>query len=304
MALTYDQISAITEKKFIPKLSDNIFTAIPLLRRLVKKIEILDGGTSINVPLEYATTTSAGWYSGADTLNTADNDVISAANFSWAQLYGNITITGRDELINNGDAAKLNFVASKVKNVEKTIKDTLGGDLYNAGSDAKAIVGARAFVVTSGTYGGIATGTYSWWQGNVDTTATLSLSLLQSLWGSIQEDSEVPTVITATQANFNRYWNLLQPQQRFVDEKEANAGFVNLMFNSAPFIVDSKVPANYVYMFNENYLKLYVHKERNFKFEPFVKPINQDVRVGKILWMGALASSNNRFHGALTSVTA
>lgn len=46
MPLTYSEISAITEKKFIPKLYDNIFDSNPLLKRLRDKgaYEKLDGG--------------------------------------------------------------------------------------------------------------------------------------------------------------------------------------------------------------------------------------------------------------------
>ncbi len=73
MALTYDQISAITQKKFIPKLYDNIFNSNPLLQRHRKRsYELIDGGTSILVPLNYAAPTASGWYFGADTLNIND----------------------------------------------------------------------------------------------------------------------------------------------------------------------------------------------------------------------------------------
>jgi hypothetical protein len=69
MALTWDQVSGITKKSFIPKLVDNIFDSNPFYKRmrdrnLMKK----DGGTQILQPLNYATVSSSGWYDGADTL--------------------------------------------------------------------------------------------------------------------------------------------------------------------------------------------------------------------------------------------
>jgi hypothetical protein len=53
MALTYDQVTAITQKKFIPKMYDNIFDSNPLLQRAKKKgwYDKLDGGERIVVPL-------------------------------------------------------------------------------------------------------------------------------------------------------------------------------------------------------------------------------------------------------------
>jgi hypothetical protein len=305
MALTYDQISAITEKKFIPKLQDNIFDSNALFKKLNAKKKKLDGGTSVIVPLNYAQSTAGGWYSGADTLSTVDNEVITGAEFQWAQQYQTISITGRDELKNMGDAQKVDFVKSKVQIAEKTMRDTFGTGLYNAGSDSKAIIGSRAFVTTGQTYGGISQVTYSWWQAQVDsTTTTLSISAMQSLWGSCTVDSDKPSMLISVQNIFDKYYALLQPQQRFTDEETAKGGFTNLMFNGAPYVVDSHAPSNYLYMFNLDYLDLYVHNERDFKFEKFEKPINQDVRVAKILWMGALASSNNRMHGVLSAITA
>jgi hypothetical protein len=49
---------------------------------------------------------------------------------------------------------------------------------------------------------------------------------------------------------------------------------------------------------------LVAHPQADMKFEPFQKPINQDVRSAKILWMGALCVSNRRMLGALTALTA
>jgi hypothetical protein len=78
MALTYDQISAITEKKFIPKMVDNIFNQNALLKKLKAKEKPQSGGDKVIVPLEYAQASAAGWYQGAETVDTTDNEVITA----------------------------------------------------------------------------------------------------------------------------------------------------------------------------------------------------------------------------------
>lgn len=167
MSLTYDQISAITKKKFLPKMVDNIFDSNPLLKRLRAKSPKLDGGERIMVPLLYATTTASGWFSGADTLSTSDNEQFTAAAYTWKQAYANITITRLDELKNSGEAQVLSLVKNKVKAAEKTLADTLGTGLYNAGSTAKAIVGLRAIVDSASTVGGISQSTYSWSSGRL-----------------------------------------------------------------------------------------------------------------------------------------
>lgn len=305
MALTYDQITAITKKKFIPKMVDNIFDSNPLLKRLRAKSPMLDGGERIIVPLNYAQTSANGWFSGADTLDVSDNDTITAAEYLWKQAFANITITRLDELKNSGDSQVLNFVKNKVKISEKTLADTLGTGIYNDGSVGKEIVGLRAIVDSASTVGGISQSDFSFWQAQEDTsTATMSISALQTQWSNASIDNDTPSVIMATRANFDRYYNLLQPQQRFVDSETAKGGFSSLMFNGKPMIADSHCPANHLFMLNESYLDLYIHRDENFRFEPFVKPKDQNVKVAKVYFAGALASSNNRMHAKFDSLTA
>ena len=305
MALTYDQITAITEKKFIPKLVDNIFNANPLLKKLREREQPQPGGEKVLVPLNYATVTASGWYQGAETLSTTDNEVITSAEYEWKQLYANISITRRDELRNMGDAAIINFVKSKVEVAEKTIRDKLATGVYNDGSDSKQIQGLKLIASTSNTVGGISQSTYSWWQANVDsTTTTLTLSAMQSLYGDCGEGTEYPNLAIGDQDMYDRYYALLQPQQRFADDDMAKGGFKSLQFNGIPVVVDPNAASGDLYMLNLDYLTLYPHRDENFRLEPFVKPINQNVKVAKVFWMGALASSNNRRHGLLDAITA
>ena len=208
MALTYDQITAITEKKFIPKLVDNIFNSNALLKKLKAKEKLQSGGDKILVPLAYAETSASGWYQGAETLSTTDNEQITSAEFDWRQLYANISITRRDELRNSGDAAIINFVKSKVMIAEKTIRQKLSTALYNVGTDAKQIQGLRLLLSVSNTYGGIDQSAQSWWQANVDsTTTTLTLSAMQSMYGDCGEGTEYPDLITGDQDMFDRCEN-------------------------------------------------------------------------------------------------
>lgn len=307
MALTYDQISAITQKKFIPKLVDNVFDSDPILQRAKKKgwYEKLDGGTQVVYPLAYAQTNASDWYSGADTLSTTDNDQMTGAAYDWKQIYANISISRRDELMNSGDSQIINFVKQKTMLAEKTIIDKMGDGIYSSGTNAKSISGLRVFLSTSNTVGGISQTTYSWWQAYVDsTTTTLTLAALQTADTSLTINNEGPTVYMATRTNYNRYYGLLQPQQRFTDSETGKGGFSSLMFNGKPFIAGSKVPANHVIALNEAYLHLAAHKDEDMRFEPFQKPVNQNVKVAKVYWMGVFASDNNRMHGKLSALTA
>lgn len=305
MPLTYDQISAITEKKFIPKMVDNIFDSNALMQRLKKKCyESIDGGTSIMQPLNYAQASNVEWVGPSDTYNTTDNDTATAAEYSWKQIKGTITLLGLDELKNSGDAAKLNHVKQKTMVVEKTIQDTMGTGLYSSGTNAKSIVGLGSIIGTSNTVGGISQSTYSWWAAQVDSSTTVTaMAPIQVIHNRCSIGNDGPTVAMTTRAIYNFYYGLLQPQQRFTDSETGKGGFTSLMFNGIPLIVDSKCPTSNLLLLNEKYLHLYYHPKENFKFEPFQKPINQNARVAHILWAGAFGSSNNRMHGKLSALT-
>lgn len=306
MPLTYDQISAITEKKFLPKMIDNIFDSNPLLQRAKSKFyDSVDGGTSIIQPLNYAQLSNVAWYSGGDTFDTADNDTATAAEYQWKQIKGTISLLGLDELKNAGDAAKLNHVKQKTQIAEKSVQDAMGTGLYSASTNAKSIIGLGTIIGTANTVGGISQSTYSWWQAQVDsTTTTTAMAPLQVIFNRCAIGNDQPSVAMTTRAIYNFYYGLLQPQQRFTDSETAKGGFSSLMFNGIPMIVDSHCPSGNLMFLNEKYLHLYYHPKRNFSFEPFQKPINQDVRVAHILWAGAFGSSNNRMHGKLSALAA
>lgn len=304
MALTAE-ISALTQKYLIPKLVDNIFTSNAGLQRAKKKgwYDTADGGTQITQPLAYATTTSAGRYSGSATLLTDDNQQITDAIWDWKQYYATIQITRLDELKNAGKNAIINHLKSKVQMAEKTLKNLLGTDLFAAGSTTNSFEGFKLICAITGTHGTIAKGTYSWWQSHNDSTTTaLTPSALQALLGDCTIDADRPTVIFLTQDEFDDLWAAIQPQQRFADEDTLKAGFVNLIFNGIPVIVDSHVDSGYLYAINENYVSLLAHKDENFRFSGFRQPVNQNVKVAQIFWTGAMTSSNNRMHGMMSAL--
>lgn len=305
MALAVDQITAISRRYFLPKLADNIFVGTPELKRAKEKsYKKVSGGTDIRCPLEYAEGAFQ-WFSGAETLTTQDTDSFTAAVYDWRQCAAPITISRIDELKNMGDAQVVDFVKSKMKNAEKTMRQNLSEAFYNAGTDPKAPVGLRAIIATSNTIGGISQSTNSWWAGQVDaSTTTLGMTALESLYMSCTEDNEAPSVAYTTKSLFAKYWGLLQPQQRFADEDSAKAGFKSLYFNGLPVLAASNCPALHWFFVNENYIYVFAHAEEDMRMDDFERPRNQAVKSAHVFWAGAIGSSNNRYHGKFSVLAA
>lgn len=309
MAVSVTAINAITKQAFIPKLIDNVKLSNALLMYLEKKggMENIDGGQDIRVPVRYARFSSRGWYAGAETQNTAYNEKKTALVFDWKQFYVNITITGLDKLKNAGENKVIDHVRSEVEAAEEDLKDSFGTGLYSNGStDPKSIIGARGYLSTSNTYGGISQSSESWLQAAIDsTTTTLSLAKMQERYEAVQYNEEMVDIITTTTALFNSYWGLLQPQQRFSDSDTADAGFKNLLFNGAVVLKDDYVPSSHMIFHNSKHLKLYSHKDRKFPgeymdFRPF---FDQDAEIAKMQWAGAFVCNGPRYQAAMTALT-
>lgn len=301
-------INSVTHKYIIPKLADEVNTSNALLMYMQKNggMDTISGGSDIRQPLRYARFSARGWYSGTETLDTSYNEKKFALIFPWAQYHVSPTISGLDQLKNAGAAKVLDHVKTELEAAKEDVKDAFGTGLYSAGTDSKSIIGARVFLSTSNTYGGVSQSSNSWLQAKIDSTTTaLSLSAMQSRWEAAKEAPDAPTLITCTESIFNSFWNLLQPQQRFTDSESAKAGFQNLLFNGAPVMEDSYCPTSYMVFWNLKHLKMYSHSERNFpgKFVDFEKPINQDAMVSHIYWAGQLVCEAPRKFAALTGLT-
>ena len=131
MSLNYDSLSALTRDKFLPVLVDNIFNSNPIALKLLKNSEKLSGGKKIITPLEYGTNGAQGFYNGYDVLDTTPSDPITAAEWNWKQAFSSITISGEEELKNNGDSQVLSLLKAKMKNAEKSLKDLSQEELLN-----------------------------------------------------------------------------------------------------------------------------------------------------------------------------
>src|SRR3990167_8774531 len=312
MALTVSQLASITQELYIPKAVDNIFTSNATLFRLREKGIKYSGGRDIVQPIVYAAVTAAGAFEGYEVLGTTPNDVLTAAVFNYRQHYAHISISGREELLNSGKEAILNLLEAKRMAAEMTLMDNLGTGIQGTNSTGKNIDGLQDVLLATGTYAGIAVTDFAGWIARIRTLAvagTLTLVEMQKTFGLGTIGSDHPTVVISKQPVFDKYWSLLQPDQRFVDTKMASAGFQSLSFNGIPFVVDAHVKGtgggtqdSCVEFLNERYLWLGMHKDANFKTVPIPPTKDQDAKMVRILWAGNLLCSRRDTQAVIKTV--
>lgn len=309
-------VTSIARRYILPEIVDNIYNSNPIFFRLnAANKKIVRGGTQIEVPLMYSRFAAGGFYQGLDLLDTTPSDTVLNGAWDWKQAYVPVTVDGLTLIKTDSPDAIADFIRLYFAQAEMELCEVLATGLWSAGTDSKAIDGLGLAVDSTGTYGGLARATYSWWAAQERSDTTLSLANLQTLFGQCSIGGRHPTIIASRQEQYNRFWGLNTSNQRFPvepagrDEQLAQAGFSNLLFNGVPWVVDSHVPdgANTsnsaVFMLNEDYIWLATSPRADFYMEDFQTAINQDAMVAKLFWAGNLVVNNCARQGKNTGYT-
>jgi len=322
MALDMSQLNAVTNDYFKNVLNDVFFRENILLYRLmgnggnelnlVTGKDIVDGGKKIREFLEYGRA-NVGTYGNTSTIDTSKKDIINAARFGWSGYVASNTIDLDEQTENTGTAAMIDLVFSKMKNIEKSIRDYMGAGIYVARASSGNSYGFDGLpdvfnTTTSTAYGSIAEDDMSQWAANVDTTAeALSYKVMQKLFrlASVGQTKDAkPDQIITTQVLLDSYKRTLQAQQRFQDSKLAEAGFQNILHDGVPMVYDDNQAAGVVDCLNLKHLNLKSHKDYNFtapKWEADHR--SPDVLTANVRWRGALTCSRRDAHARGTGKT-
>lgn len=312
MALTYDTLNSLTRPDVIKKVSDNIFNATPLLKWLRGKQKTGFSGTQLEVPLEYATNSNTGWFSGSDTFTTNDVNTATKAVLGWKDIYCAVVVTGDDKDQNRGRNQVVNLVDHKLNNARKTMSYQLTAGAFSAGTGTsnKQLTGLQAIVddgTNYATYAAIERLTdATWWKAKYTALSDyISLSAMQSMYGDLTDGEEHPDLIVTTQDVWDDLWELITPIQRAESDKmTASYGFRAINFNGTPVVVDAQCTAGYMYFLNSNHLNLYpMDGYENPVWSGWLKPTNQDVAIGHFIWKGNLCCTNCRYQGRIVSIT-
>lgn len=305
------QLVTVTLRKRGKKLADNVSDHVPLLKMLKQRGQVntydSGGGREITVPLEYGEQNYQR-YSGFEQLDVQESKVFDSATYTPVQSAVPIAISGRDMRMNMGEAAAIKLVTKLLKNAEKTMMNNIAVDVMSNGSLTNQIGGLQALVSTtptSGVVGGIDRSAYSWWQNKVRDVTTEFTNYdsegVRRTWNKLMIDctrgADRPSLVVADGDMFEMYQAGLQANQRYMSEKEAEAGFMTLMFQGAKVFHDSTCPADTAYMLNLDYLEFLTYPGANFEATDRIRPYNQDAYVQHILFMGNLVLSNAALQG-------
>jgi hypothetical protein len=296
----------------------------------LKGIEYEDGGHKVSRPLmlnEHSSITALP--TGYEPVSLAVSDVLTPANYDWADFVQPIVISKKEEMENSGEKAIVKILDARLKNVMGSLRRELNKQIvankstiltslntlygYTGGTDVgsatgfleHAAAGAQTNVV-----GGVSKATYattSGWQNQYQTAAgafgTGGLNAMNRIMiaaGARAPQDEVKLIL-ASEAAFSNYKRVLQANERYVDEKVLDGGRLALAFHGAVVECDLDLAANAggtandevsMYFINFAGAKLVMHRDGDFALSPFENITGTTTRGAQLYWKGQLVADH------------
>ena len=313
---SYTEIISTTLDNYRSKLSDNVLNHNALLAKLKANgnTDTAGGGAKLLENLMYDENGMFKWYSGYETLDVFGSDVLTSASFDWKQANCNVTMSGLEDLQNDGSQAVHNLVKARITVAEKTMQNQIGASLFYANTEhsGKAIGGLQHLVAdlpTSGTVGGIDRSTNAWYRNQFydfsTESVTASASTIQHAMNRTYlrctRGKDTPDLIVAGETYFTYYEESLQAQQRFMSETEAAGGFKGYKYKGAVVVYDENCAATRMYLLNTDYIHFRPHARRNFVTLDRKSSVNQDATVVPLYWAGNMTISNASLQGVIVA---
>lgn len=303
-----DETLTLAWSHMIKGIKDNVFnenTALGWFYKTGK--ESLKGGTSISHGLMYGGNSGAGSYSRYDMLNVAPVDGLTRDQWVWKQYECPVTIDGYTERTATvGDWALADALEEKKKQSESSIRNLLETDIFKSSPGTNDLRSLPNIVLASGTEGQVNGTTNSWWQSLVNTAgswaAGIGRSQLVNTINTLAKRSPAgnPDVLISDQTSQEAYEGILVNQYRYQGQ-EADIGLMKLTFKEIPWLWSVQATSGVIYVLHSDAIKFYVDKNTDFLFTGFVRPANQDAKVGHILITAALATCVRRKLGKTTA---
>lgn len=303
-----DETLTLAMTNMIPGIKDNIFnenTALGWLYSTGK--ERKRGGASLSHGIRYAKSTSGGSYSRYEQMNVNPQDNLTRDQWPWKQKYWTVSIDGFTERVaGKGEWAIEDAVQEKRDEAEQSMKDDLERDIFRASPADADIRSLPNIVLASGSEGQINGTTNSWWQSAVVTAGSWASGVgrtqLTNLCNTIAKRQPVgpAEVLISDQTSYEAYEGTLVAQYRYMTNK-ADIGLTKMTFKEIPWMWSVQGTSGVIYALHSNAVKYYVNSDTDFIFTGFIKPANQDAKVGQILLAHALTTCVRRKLGRSNS---
>lgn len=291
-----DETLTLAMTNMIPGIKDAVFNDNTVLGWMYSTAkERKRGGASLSHGIHYAKSTSGGSYSRYGMMNVAPVDNLTRDQYPWKQKYWSVTIDGFTERVaGKGEWAIEDALQEKRDEAEASMKDDLEIDFFRASPGTDDIRSLPLLVLGSGTEGQINGTTSAFHQSAVVTSGSwaggVGRAQLTNLCNTIskRQPTGPAEVLISDQTSVEAYEGTLVSQYRYTTNK-ADIGLTKLLFKEIPWIWSVQATSGVIFALHSDAIKYYVNSDTDFIFTGFMKPANQDAKVGQILLAHASA---------------
>jgi hypothetical protein len=323
MALTYNELQAITQEVYLPRMTQLFADQNAFLKMAYAKSLKLRGGLKIRAVLAYQYN-KGGPYGRGSTFDISGEQQITTAEWPWKYYYFPTTIEGIDLLENDSPEGVQDLLDRKMEIMALGASDRIATDFFTGtGTDSTLAIHSADLMCDDGSgtltanshgaavlvYGGITVSTTvnTWWNGNTNDIGGTGIGPtylhLQATWTKAHDGNRHPTIVVVRPETFDTFMRTQQPQQQYMSDKELMAGFRAVAFNGVPMVADRHVgyhattfANNRIYMFDMNEIEFVVHPQRNFAVRKWMEPDDADSRTTQTLWAGGIVTRDRSRH--------
>jgi len=318
------ELNALTQELYLPRITMNFGSEVPLLKLLLAKGQKLQGGTSIRKSIAYQYT-KGGAYGRGQVFDLSGEENFTAADWSYRYYMWPVSLTRQDQLENAGPSQVHDIMEAKVEVLRRGATEDLAGDLFAVGAaggnDSSLTINSLDHALddgstlsTNATYGGISKTTYTWWAGNVFNAQGNghgpAYANLKNAIAMAHDASIMPNMLMAAPETVDTFILSQQSNQRYVNEPSGElakmmVGFTLASFDGKPFVGDKHIVAsatetsNRVYFLDTDYFSLVTHEKENFRLDGWKEPIDQASMVNKLFWAGNVITWDPSRHAVM-----
>ena len=311
MAFNRTSLESTTQKHIMPRLADATFKGCPAAYYFREHHAIkIAGGRNIVEPLILKEANGQWW----DAVDVSDQEVVepeNSAQYDWKWLRVMVTIPEVDLWKNNGEDGIINILDSRREWAELTLIEYLSDGIFGTNSsNAKQMDGLQNLYGATGTAYGDLTDTdfaspASWLATEPAflTANTLDEEELRRLRGGVTRGASKPNLGLCPFPVWNTIWRFPQNDQRWGQQKSADIGFSEVMFEGMPIIADEHAAGsgygstdNVLYFLNMDWVYLYIHEQVAFMSRVFDPQAVQNVYTMGVYLGCNLGTNNRRMH--------
>ena len=313
-----DTITSMSRRILREEATDVYYLGSPWTWRLWSKNKVVKrGGLHLEERVIYLPWSTGGSFYGPEVLNVEPSNTELSLAFEWKEYYTSVTLDQRTLTRADSEYAVANYVVEQCENAKMDLQDKLAYGVWSAGVNYKTFTGMYVIVDTgaiAATYGGLSRSAYPFLKAQVnDSTTTLSIAAMDSLWDLCTRGARAPKSVVSTRANLTRYEHLITSSRQYwtptnvVDQTFASGGFSGGWYRNQPWMVDEHITPTgtkgNLFFLNDDYFELVINENGDFDVKPFQQAVNQFVIVSLTYVSGILHCPNPQMNGKFTALT-